>query len=200
MPWHWYLSSALPRALLAAFPLSVLGCTLERRVRPYMAVIVLFVALYSCLGHKEVRYMQCVLTAGCLLWRPNTSFCLCHFTSICCSVSCACVHTDGWQAGNDCCTFRCIVCRKFRPSQTGLVAMMQLRFLLPVLPMFNVAGACGLARIWSSRQKSWQQQCLAQAGVAALCASALASVLFSRASSLNYPGTSQRPPGLSHQR
>ena len=55
MPAHWYVTSALPRGLLAALPLSVSGVAQEPRLRPLAASISAFVALYSCLGHKEVR-------------------------------------------------------------------------------------------------------------------------------------------------
>ena len=54
MPPHWYFSSALPRALLGALPLALLGGILERRVRPSLAIALVFVGLYSALPHKEV--------------------------------------------------------------------------------------------------------------------------------------------------
>lgn len=54
MPVHWYISSALPRGLLATLPLSVVGVTREPRLRPLAASVVAFIAIYSCLGHKEV--------------------------------------------------------------------------------------------------------------------------------------------------
>jgi hypothetical protein len=45
----------------------MLGCWLERRVQPYMTAIVLFVAMYSCLGHKEVRpSLKCHTVEGCM--------------------------------------------------------------------------------------------------------------------------------------
>lgn len=56
MPAHWYFSSALPRALLGALPLALVGVVLERRVRPTAAIAVAFVALYSFLPHKEVGH------------------------------------------------------------------------------------------------------------------------------------------------
>lgn len=58
MPWHWYWTSALPRGLLASLPLSVAGAVLEPKIRPYAVAVTSFVALYSCLGHKEVRLDQ----------------------------------------------------------------------------------------------------------------------------------------------
>ena len=54
MPAHWYFSSALPRALLGALPLVLVGATLEHRVRPAAFIALAFVALYSFLPHKEV--------------------------------------------------------------------------------------------------------------------------------------------------
>lgn len=58
MALHWYFSSALPRALLGALPLALLGGVLDRRVRPSLAIALAFVALYSALPHKEVRTMM----------------------------------------------------------------------------------------------------------------------------------------------
>lgn len=56
MPFHWYFSSALPRALLSALPLSFIGAILERRSRGSLLLGLSFVALYSNLGHKEVSW------------------------------------------------------------------------------------------------------------------------------------------------
>lgn len=53
-PWHWYWTSALPRAALAALPLAPLGAVLDSRARPAAAAAFLYVALYSLLPHKEV--------------------------------------------------------------------------------------------------------------------------------------------------
>ena len=66
MPAHWYLTSALPRGLLASLPLSLVGVAWEQRLRPLAASVAAFIALYSCLGHKEVRTahrVQCLKTA-----------------------------------------------------------------------------------------------------------------------------------------
>ena len=54
MPWHWYVTSALPRGLLTAAPLAAVGCVLERRVRALTAAAAAAVAGFSLLGHKEV--------------------------------------------------------------------------------------------------------------------------------------------------
>ncbi|XP_057807477.1 dol-P-Man:Man(7)GlcNAc(2)-PP-Dol alpha-1,6-mannosyltransferase [Salvia miltiorrhiza] len=54
---HWYFTSALPRSLLVAYPLSVLGLLLDRRIRFYIIPIFSFVTLYSKLPHKELRFI-----------------------------------------------------------------------------------------------------------------------------------------------
>ena len=56
MPWGWYFTSALPRALHGAYLLAPLGAALDRRARPLFAVALGFVLLYSNLGHKEVGW------------------------------------------------------------------------------------------------------------------------------------------------
>ncbi|GAB4819169.1 hypothetical protein N2152v2_006215 [Parachlorella kessleri] len=61
MPWGWYFASALPRALHGACLLAPLGAWLDRRARPLFGVALLFVLLYSNLGHKEVRFLFPVL-------------------------------------------------------------------------------------------------------------------------------------------
>ena len=60
MPLHWYFTSALPRTLLAGLPLAALGVALERRVRGVLACVLLYIAAYSLLPHKEVRHAQSV--------------------------------------------------------------------------------------------------------------------------------------------
>ena len=54
MPFHWYFTSALPRALLGAYPLAALGLIWEPRIRPYVMLTVAYITLYSFLPHKEV--------------------------------------------------------------------------------------------------------------------------------------------------
>jgi len=57
-PWHWYFSSALPRAMLLSYPLALLSpLVVGQRIRELVAVPVLFVALYSILPHKELRFV-----------------------------------------------------------------------------------------------------------------------------------------------
>lgn len=54
MPYHWYFTSALPRALLGGYPLAAVGYLVEPRVRPYLHLVTAYIALYSLLPHKEV--------------------------------------------------------------------------------------------------------------------------------------------------
>ncbi|XP_078177961.1 homolog of asparagine-linked glycosylation 12 isoform X6 [Carex rostrata] len=56
-PFHWYFTSALPRALFIAYPLSIIGVLLDRRIRQYIVPVFLFVLLYSKLPHKELRFI-----------------------------------------------------------------------------------------------------------------------------------------------
>lgn len=73
-PWHWYLTSALPKMLLLAAPLVPLGllCLQERapaslslrwdaRVLPLAAAAAVYVVIYSLLPHKETRFLFPVL-------------------------------------------------------------------------------------------------------------------------------------------
>lgn len=54
---HWYFTSALPRSLLVAYPLFVLGVLLDRRILFYIIPVLSFVMLYSKLPHKELRFI-----------------------------------------------------------------------------------------------------------------------------------------------
>ncbi|KAL6547318.1 dolichyl-P-Man:Man(7)GlcNAc(2)-PP-dolichol alpha-1,6-mannosyltransferase [Orobanche minor] len=53
----WYFTSALPRSLLVAYPLFVLGLLLDRRIIFYAIPVLSFVTLYSKLPHKELRFI-----------------------------------------------------------------------------------------------------------------------------------------------
>ena len=66
--------------------------------------------------------------------------------------------------------------------------MVQVRFLFPVLPLFNIAAAAGLMRLYRNRQKGllWQGLCLT--ALALLACSAAAGVLMTAVSRCNYPG------------
>ncbi len=63
-----------------------------------------------------------------------------------------------------------------------------MRFLLPVLPLFNVSAAAAVWRIWNNRGKSriWQAGCFCVAAL--LAASLAATVLMAAVSRHNYPG------------
>ena len=65
---------------------------------------------------------------------------------------------------------------------------MQVRFLFPVLPLFNVAAAAGLARACQNRRKSAAWALLCCAAVAALGATLAATALMTAVSRHNYPG------------
>ncbi|RYQ87794.1 hypothetical protein Ahy_B09g095334 isoform B [Arachis hypogaea] len=54
---HWYFTSALPRSLLVAYPLSLFGLIVDRRVRSYTLPVLAFILLYSKLPHKELRFI-----------------------------------------------------------------------------------------------------------------------------------------------
>jgi alpha-1,6-mannosyltransferase len=56
-PWHWYWSSALPRALAGTAPLAAAGAALDARARGVAAVALAFIAAYSFLPHKELRFI-----------------------------------------------------------------------------------------------------------------------------------------------
>eukprot|EP00298_Acanthocystis_sp_HF-20_P011231 c19290_g1_i1.p1 GENE.c19290_g1_i1~~c19290_g1_i1.p1 ORF type:complete len:658 (+),score=202.39 c19290_g1_i1:125-2098(+) len=57
MPWHWYFTSALPKALLGSLVLLIGGVVVEKRVIPFVGVAIFFVSLYSFLPHKELRFV-----------------------------------------------------------------------------------------------------------------------------------------------
>ncbi|CAM0903527.1 unnamed protein product [Alopecurus aequalis] len=54
---HWYFTSALPRSMLVAYPLCLVGALLDRRIVPYVLPVTIFVVLYSKLPHKELRFI-----------------------------------------------------------------------------------------------------------------------------------------------
>lgn len=56
-PFHWYFTSALPRSLLAAYPLCLLGLFVERRILRFVLPVFCFILLYSKLPHKELRFI-----------------------------------------------------------------------------------------------------------------------------------------------
>ncbi|RWR86780.1 GPI mannosyltransferase [Cinnamomum micranthum f. kanehirae] len=56
-PFHWYFTSALPRSLLAAYPLCLLGVLVDRRILRFILPVFSFILLYSKLPHKELRFI-----------------------------------------------------------------------------------------------------------------------------------------------
>ena len=56
-PFLWYFYSALPRMLLSALPLSVVGCYYDKRLVRLLFPALLFTFLYSFLQHKELRFV-----------------------------------------------------------------------------------------------------------------------------------------------
>eukprot|EP00962_Isochrysis_galbana_P044152 scaffold17034_cov90-Isochrysis_galbana.AAC.2 len=57
-PWHWYFSSALPRALTLAYPLALLAPAVAPHPAAEFALLPLAaVSLYSLLPHKELRFV-----------------------------------------------------------------------------------------------------------------------------------------------
>jgi alpha-1,6-mannosyltransferase len=132
MPACRYFSSALPRALLGAFPLSIVGMILERRVRPQAFAALFYTAIYSALPHKA---------------------------------------------------------RTLKPrSAHSLSAQTQeVRFLFPVLPLFNTAAACALARAYNRHSKSLIALVFFLACVGLLLLTLAAKLVMSLAAYWNYP-------------
>ena len=60
-PFHWYFTSALPRALLGTAFLVPGGLIWNVELRPFAVPVLAFVLLYSLLPHKELRFILYVV-------------------------------------------------------------------------------------------------------------------------------------------
>ena len=65
---------------------------------------------------------------------------------------------------------------------------MQVRFLFPVLPLFNIAAAAAGARLWLNRHKSLPWQLAGWATLGLMACSLVASCGMLYISAANYPG------------
>ncbi|KAH7730454.1 GPI mannosyltransferase [Aphelenchoides avenae] len=72
LPFLWYFTSAVPRAVLVSLPVSVLGCILDRRLVQYVVPILAFLVTYSFLPHKELRF---IIYAFPIINLPAAAFC-----------------------------------------------------------------------------------------------------------------------------
>ncbi len=132
MPFHWYFTSALPRSLLVAYPLSWMAPFVEKRIRSVALIALIYVVLYSKLNHKEVPH---------------------HFVACVCFIQC-----------------------------------IQVRFLFPVLPLFNLSASAAFVRCWRNRSKSIVWKGILFAGIFGSVISYAAAILMLLASMYNYPG------------
>lgn len=62
-PWHYYLTSALPRCVGPIIPLALIGFNLEPRMRLIGASVGIFIVSLSMIPHKELRFLLPVVPA-----------------------------------------------------------------------------------------------------------------------------------------
>ena len=127
-PWHWYFTSALPRALLIATLLVPFGLRIDRRTRVDTALGLLFVAVYSILPHKVPK------AAGCCL---SSHDCCC----LCC-VAAVARRSENWSNAG-------------LQGLKGFAALRQeMRFVFYVVPLLNIPAAVAIGRGFKSRNKN----------------------------------------------
>ena len=56
-PPHIYFTAYLPKLVLGALPMAVLGVILDHRIRSMLVAPFAFISIYSILGHKEWRFI-----------------------------------------------------------------------------------------------------------------------------------------------
>ncbi|KAI5067112.1 hypothetical protein GOP47_0017640 [Adiantum capillus-veneris] len=62
-PWHWYFSQGFPAIIMTFLPLSILGIWWSKQWQ-LAGLMGWVLSLYSCLGHKEFRFVLPVLPIG----------------------------------------------------------------------------------------------------------------------------------------
>lgn len=55
-PYHYYFTTSLPKLLNFSLPLALFAILLDRRCRALGLPTLVFIAILSCLGHKEWRF------------------------------------------------------------------------------------------------------------------------------------------------
>ncbi|KAJ3044068.1 dolichyl-P-Man:Man(7)GlcNAc(2)-PP-dolichol alpha-1,6-mannosyltransferase [Rhizophlyctis rosea] len=56
-PWHSYFTNLIPRIAPQTLPLALYATLADRSIRRFMVPVLLFIAAYSFLGHKEWRFV-----------------------------------------------------------------------------------------------------------------------------------------------
>lgn len=71
-PWHWYFLVAIPKSVTCAIPFMLIGLLYQKRkaflglfdekIVDLMGPVMIFVGIFSCLPHKELRFIMPSLT------------------------------------------------------------------------------------------------------------------------------------------